>query len=112
MSAERYDVVVFGATGFTGQFVVEDLARAGGEGRTRSESCTWAIAGRNRQKLEACLAEASEHVGKEGTRQPSNNLASGLLFMCSLRIRRIFCLTLGRAIHLFYSFFLVFFFYR
>ena len=42
----RHDVVLFGATGFTGGLTAEYLAAHTGEG-TR-----WALAGRNRQKLE------------------------------------------------------------
>jgi short subunit dehydrogenase-like uncharacterized protein len=44
-----FDVVVYGATGFTGQLVAEYLARSG-PGNLR-----WALAGRNREKLEAVL---------------------------------------------------------
>ncbi|MFZ5723335.1 MAG: saccharopine dehydrogenase family protein [Pseudomonadota bacterium] len=43
----RYDIVLFGATGFTGGLVAEYLARAA----TR-ESFRWAVAGRNRDKLQ------------------------------------------------------------
>jgi short subunit dehydrogenase-like uncharacterized protein len=46
MSERQYDVVLFGATGFTGQLTAEYLARAAGTG-TR-----WALAGRNQAKLE------------------------------------------------------------
>jgi short subunit dehydrogenase-like uncharacterized protein len=46
-TAEReHDVVLFGATGFTGGLTAEYLARAGGGTR-------WALAGRNLSKLEA-----------------------------------------------------------
>ncbi|SEQ53884.1 saccharopine dehydrogenase (NAD+, L-glutamate forming) [Solimonas aquatica] len=45
MKARSYDIVLFGATGFTGQLVAEYLARHGGE-RLR-----WALAGRNPDKL-------------------------------------------------------------
>jgi short subunit dehydrogenase-like uncharacterized protein len=49
MSKREYDVIVWGATGFTGELVVEYLAETYGvEGDLR-----WAIAGRNQQKLEA-----------------------------------------------------------
>lgn len=54
----RYDLVVFGASGYTGQFVAEEVARS------LSGSQTWAVAGRNRKKLEAILEEASKHVGE------------------------------------------------
>lgn len=43
-----YDIVVFGATGFTGRLTAEYLARSSEAGRF-----TWAIAGRSLAKLEA-----------------------------------------------------------
>ena len=46
MAEREHDVVVFGATGFTGALTAEYLAGAAGAGR-------WAIAGRSRDKLEA-----------------------------------------------------------
>jgi short subunit dehydrogenase-like uncharacterized protein len=46
MAERRYDVVVFGATGFTGALTAEYLARNAPDG------VRWALAGRNRQKLE------------------------------------------------------------
>ncbi len=49
MSQRPFDVVLFGATGFTGQLVAEYLAR-------RRRGLRWAIAGRDRAKLE-CLRE-------------------------------------------------------
>lgn len=42
-----YDLVLFGATGFTGGLTAEYLARHAPDG------CSWALAGRNRTKLEA-----------------------------------------------------------
>ncbi len=47
MSDREFDVVLFGATGFTGKLVAEYLAGRAGK------SIRWAIAGRNRVKLEA-----------------------------------------------------------
>jgi len=48
MSADRlYDLVLFGATGFTGALTAEYLARSADPG------CRWALAGRNQAKLEA-----------------------------------------------------------
>ncbi len=46
MAARAFDVVVFGATGFTGGLVAEYLAR-------HTAGVRWAIAGRDRAKLEA-----------------------------------------------------------
>ncbi|MER5420458.1 saccharopine dehydrogenase family protein [Streptosporangium roseum] len=42
-----YDIVLFGATGFTGALTAQYLARTAGPG------CRWALAGRSRTKLEA-----------------------------------------------------------
>ena len=47
MSDREFDVVLFGATGFTGKLVAEYLAGRAGK------SIRWAIAGRNRSKLDA-----------------------------------------------------------
>jgi short subunit dehydrogenase-like uncharacterized protein len=48
MTAQRsHDLVLFGATGFTGGLAAEYLARHA------PASCRWALAGRNRAKLEA-----------------------------------------------------------
>jgi short subunit dehydrogenase-like uncharacterized protein len=49
---KRLDIVVFGATGFTGALVAEYLAKSGGA------DLRWAIAGRSRDKLEAVAAAA------------------------------------------------------
>jgi short subunit dehydrogenase-like uncharacterized protein len=51
MDKREFDVIVWGATGYTGQLVVEYLAQTYGvDGELR-----WAIAGRNRNKLDAVL---------------------------------------------------------
>src|SRR5690606_30319979 len=47
MTQREYDIVVFGATGFTGGLTAEYLAAHVPEG------CRWALAGRNTTKLEA-----------------------------------------------------------
>ena len=47
MTERAFDIVLYGASGFTGQLVAEYLASAHTELR-------WAIAGRNQQKLERC----------------------------------------------------------
>ena len=53
-----YHVIIFGASGFTGQFVVEELARCTAEGP--SGHLTWALAGRSRPRLEKVLNQAAE----------------------------------------------------
>ncbi len=53
MSAKEFDVVVYGATGFTGRLVAEHLLKTyGAEGQVR-----WAMAGRVLAKLRAVAAE-------------------------------------------------------
>jgi len=48
--SRAFDVVVFGATGFTGALTAAELARRAPEG------CRWAIAGRDRRRLEGVRA--------------------------------------------------------
>ena len=48
----RYDIILFGATGFTGKLVAEYLAA-----KSADESFTWAIAGRNATKLAQVKAD-------------------------------------------------------
>lgn len=53
MSAQEFDVIVYGATGFTGKLVAEHLLKTyGAEGAVR-----WAIAGRDEEKLKAVRTE-------------------------------------------------------
>lgn len=52
MQSRDFDVVLYGASGFTGKQTVEYFARNLKPGELR-----WAIAGRNRQKLEAARAD-------------------------------------------------------
>ncbi|XP_014219458.1 saccharopine dehydrogenase-like oxidoreductase isoform X2 [Copidosoma floridanum] len=49
---ERLDIVIFGATGFTGQYTVKEAARL-----AKSKSFTWGIAGRRKEALESVLKE-------------------------------------------------------
>lgn len=57
--SREYDLVVFGASGFTGQFVVEEVAKI-----AEAENLKWAIAGRSMPKLQSVLNNASKHTGK------------------------------------------------
>ncbi len=67
MSPQRpYDLALFGATGFTGRLTAEYLARRAARD---GPSFTWAIAGRNAEKLRAvrqALAEISPAAGEIG----------------------------------------------
>ena len=53
MAERSYDIVLFGATGFTGRLTADYLARHAPAG------CRWALAGRDQAKLEAVRAELS-----------------------------------------------------
>jgi len=56
---KKFNIIVFGASGFTGHFVVEEIART-----VDSEvNFTWAVAGRDMGKLQAVLATASKVTG-------------------------------------------------
>jgi len=55
VASRKYDVIVWGATGFTGRLVAEYLAERYPPGRP----LRWAVAGRNRNKLESLAAALS-----------------------------------------------------
>ena len=55
----KFNIIVFGATGFTGQFVVEEIART----MDSEAKFTWAVAGRDMSKLQAVLSTASKVTG-------------------------------------------------
>ncbi|XP_043210522.1 saccharopine dehydrogenase-like oxidoreductase [Amphibalanus amphitrite] len=59
-AGDRLDLVVFGATGFTGQFVVEEIARI----ETENAGLSWGIAGRSRAKLEKIRQQAAKETGR------------------------------------------------
>ncbi|KAK7103671.1 saccharopine dehydrogenase-like oxidoreductase isoform X2 [Littorina saxatilis] len=61
-----YDLIIFGATGFTGQFVVDEVVRVAEE----EGSLTWAIAGRSMEKLQKVLEESSQRTGKNVEEKP------------------------------------------
>ena len=54
----RFDIVVWGATGFTGKLVAEYLAQRDQQRSPDAPAAplTWALAGRSREKLEAVRA--------------------------------------------------------
>ncbi len=57
MTDRRYDVVLYGATGFVGKQTVQYFAQ-----HTRPDQLRWAIAGRNQQKLESLKAQVGTEV--------------------------------------------------
>ncbi|KAI5101946.1 saccharopine dehydrogenase a [Silurus meridionalis] len=61
-SSRPYQLIVFGASGFTGRYVVEEVARSSAE--VSGGDLKWAIAGRSRDKLEKVLEETAQQLGK------------------------------------------------
>ena len=59
----KYDLVVYGASGFTGQFVMEYVARAAEE-----HQLAWAVAGRSEGRVRAALARAGAMLGSDLSR--------------------------------------------
>jgi short subunit dehydrogenase-like uncharacterized protein len=57
----KYDVIVLGATGFTGRLAARHLAKTYGVGK----EVKWAIAGRSAAKLEQVKKELAEELGQE-----------------------------------------------
>lgn len=53
----EYDIIIWGATGFTGKLVSEYMARQYGSG-----NLTWALGGRSKSKLESVLSDPSVNV--------------------------------------------------
>ncbi|XP_067585648.1 LOW QUALITY PROTEIN: saccharopine dehydrogenase-like oxidoreductase [Pseudorca crassidens] len=58
-----FHLVVFGASGFTGQFVTEEVAREQ-MSPERSSRLPWAVAGRSREKLQRVLERAAMKLGR------------------------------------------------
>lgn len=60
-SSRPFHIVIFGASGFTGQYVVEEVARTVSEGP--NGTLRWAVAGRSKSKLEKVLEQAAGALG-------------------------------------------------
>ena len=66
----KYDLVIYGASGFTGQFVIEYVERA-----SQHHQLTWAVAGRSEGRLRAALARAGAVLGSDLSRGKTSHLA-------------------------------------
>ncbi|KAL3317849.1 hypothetical protein Ciccas_003494 [Cichlidogyrus casuarinus] len=53
---KKFDIVVLGASGFTGKYVAEELARV-----TENKNIKWAVAGRNETRIRSILKESAKH---------------------------------------------------
>jgi short subunit dehydrogenase-like uncharacterized protein len=56
--SNRLDVLIFGATGYTGQYVIEEMAR-----KAKQFGFKWGIAGRTVDQLKQVLQQASDITG-------------------------------------------------
>jgi len=78
----NYDLVIYGASGFTGQYVIDYVHRAAVE-----HKLSWAVAGRNEGRLKAALARAGARVESDFSRIPiiicDSSDSSSLLAMAS-----------------------------
>lgn len=59
MAAKKFDIIVFGATGFTGKHCVKELAEVWDE----NPDLKWAVAGRSMEKLRSVVDWAAEKSG-------------------------------------------------
>jgi len=59
MDGQRLDLVVFGASGFTGQSAVREVEKLATE-----KKLTWGISGRNESKLKEVLVKIGKETGK------------------------------------------------
>jgi short subunit dehydrogenase-like uncharacterized protein len=55
---EKLDLVIFGATGFTGKVAIYEIVKL-----AKEKNITWGISGRNRNKLDNVLKEVEEKTG-------------------------------------------------
>ena len=58
MAERRLDIVVFGATGFTGKCTIKEAARL-----SKIYDFTWGVAGRRKEALEKVLKEFAPESG-------------------------------------------------
>ncbi|GLD58343.1 saccharopine dehydrogenase-like oxidoreductase [Lates japonicus] len=102
-SSRPYHLVVFGASGFTGQFVVEEVARTVSEGP--KGNLKWAVAGRSKQKLEKVLEQAAGALSKPELRTEVDIIVAdveepdSLAAMCKQAVIVLNCVGPGGCIH-------------
>jgi short subunit dehydrogenase-like uncharacterized protein len=59
MGDRKFDIVLYGASGFTGAYVLEEFVKSEYADRFR-----FAVAGRNEQKLRKVLSDVGDLIGK------------------------------------------------
>lgn len=63
MSSDRLDVIIFGASGYTGKYAIY-------EGVKVLKGLKWGVAGRNKEKLESVLEEMGKKAGQDLSKTP------------------------------------------
>jgi short subunit dehydrogenase-like uncharacterized protein len=86
MKDREFDLVLWGASGFTGRLVAAHLARRGGALGLR-----WAAGGRNREKIESVLAD----IGAEGIPVITGDSGDPRSMAALARRARAICSTVG-----------------
>lgn len=59
MASDRLDIIIFGATGYTGKYVVKDIVDF-----YKEQKIKFGIAGRRKEALEAVVKEFASDIGK------------------------------------------------
>lgn len=65
--ARRLDIILFGASGFTGKYCIGEIHRLS---KANGKSLTWGIAGRSEAKLKEALSESQEKIGQDLSSTP------------------------------------------
>jgi len=58
-SKRKYDIIIIGASGYTGKHVAMEMGRL-----SQTYNLTWAVAGRNTKKLQSILNKLYKTLGK------------------------------------------------
>lgn len=64
-SKREFDLIIFGATGFTGFFIVRELILSIDENPNEYGHLKWAVAGRNKAKLTKVLRKVGDELNKQ-----------------------------------------------
>jgi short subunit dehydrogenase-like uncharacterized protein len=75
----RLDILIFGATGYTGQYVIEEVAR-----KAKQFGFKWGIAGRTIDKLKQVLQQASNTTGIENLNSNIDTIVANITNQQSL----------------------------
>jgi short subunit dehydrogenase-like uncharacterized protein len=59
--AREVDIIIFGATGFTGKHTIALLARLS---KSKNRDLSWGVAGRSEKKLKDLLGQCEKETGK------------------------------------------------